>query len=323
MQRCEAYIDLRLIRKNALFIKKRANGALFYAVVKADGYGHGGVEVARAVEDVADGFCVALTDEGAQLRIAGIKKPILVLTPPMGGDDIARAKHYGLSITVNGEKTARLSRGLNCHIKINTGMNRYGCAVEELSNVLKELDSQRVEGVYSHLYAPADEEARLAQLALFERAEKLVKNFAPHAVAHIAASGGLLVGGRFIKDAVRCGILLYGYAPAGFRARVYPAMKVAAKKVQTSPAVGGGAGYGRAERQFERLSAYRAGYADGFFRGVPLGVGKLCMDGFISEDESGKKVIFCNAEEYARQCGTISYEVLTSVARRAEKIYLS
>lgn len=317
-----AVIDLTAIEKNARFIRGKLKNKIFFAVVKADGYGHGAEQVAHSIENIADGFCVAIVEEGAALRLAGISKPILVFTPPTNKSDIERMAFYNLTATVNSESTAKLVRGLPCHIKVNTGMNRYGCNLSELPEVLSILNGGQIEGVYSHLYAAEDGDASLAQLELFNRAEKLVKSVNPDICAHLSASGGFLRGGDFLKDGVRCGILLYGYAPDGFKADVSPALKVFAKRVQQTEFIGGGAGYGRAEKNYETLYSYRLGYADGFLRGVPLGVNKLCMDAFISEQNGEYTCVLDNAEDYARKCGTISYEVLTSVTRRSERIYL-
>ena len=136
MQKTLSVISLPAIRHNALKIKTLSGKAEFYAVVKADAYGHGAEEVSRYIEDVVDGFCVAIIEEGIALRVAGITKPILVLTPPLDGLDVKRAKAYNLSLTVNCVKTARLADGAPCHIKVNTGMNRMGCNLDELPEVL-------------------------------------------------------------------------------------------------------------------------------------------------------------------------------------------
>lgn len=322
MQKTVSVIDLRAIRANAEKIKSLAGERNFYAVVKADAYGHGAEEVARHIEDVADGFCVAIIEEGIALRIAGISKPILVFTPPLDGYDTERAKAYNLTVTVNSLGTAKLCGSLSCHIKVNTGMNRMGCGISELSEILKMLDTENIEGVYSHLYAPHDNIASAAQLALFERAARFVKTYKSSAVAHLSASGGLLRGGRYLFDGVRAGILLYGYLPYGFTGDFKPALKVYARRAQTTEFLGGGVGYNRADRRYKDLSVYRCGYADGFFRGVPLGEKTLCMDSFISEGGGECRCVLDNADEYAKRCGTISYEVLTSVTRRSERIYL-
>lgn len=322
MQKTLAVINLRAIEQNALKVKSLLGGRKFYAVVKADAYGHGAERVALALQSVADGFCVAIAEEGVALRLAGVTLPILVLTPPLDEYDASRCAYYGLTATVNSVETAELCRGLGCHVKVNTGMNRLGCSLSELPALLSKIKGENLLGVYSHLYAAESGEDCAAQLALFDRAEGIVKKINPQAMAHIAASGGILRGGKYLKDGARCGILLYGYAPVGFQLNgIYPAMKVYARRIQTHGAVGLGAGYGRMPKLCERLSAYRCGYAEGLFRTVPLGINNLCMDSFVSQDTRDLAPVMENAEEYAERCGTISYEVLCKASLRAEKIY--
>ena len=322
MQKTVSVIDLRAIRANADKIKALAGKSKFYAVVKADAYGHGAEEVSRHIEDIADGFCVAIIEEGIALRIAGISKPILVFTPPLDKYDVERARAYNLTVTVNSVKTAKLCKPLSCHIKVNTGMNRMGCSISELPEILKALDMESIEGVYSHLYAPHDTVACASQLALFERASRFVKTYKPAATAHLSASGGLLRGGRYLFDGVRAGILLYGYCPYGFNADFKPALQVYARRVQTTEFVGGGIGYNSADRRYNRLDVYRCGYADGFSRTVPLGEKTLCMDSFIAKSGEDFKCVMNNADDYAKRCGTISYEVLTNVTHRSERVYI-
>lgn len=322
MQRTISKISLPAIRQNALKIKSLCKTAKFFAVVKADAYGHGAEEVSRYIEDIADGFCVAIIEEGISLRVAGILKPILVLTPPLDGFDVERAKYYNLTLTVNSVHTANLLNGAACHIKINTGMNRLGCNVGELPALLEKLPPESIEGVYSHLYAPEDARASANQLALFEMAKNRVKSINPQAVAHLSASGGLLRGEKYLFDGVRCGILLYGYAPAGFSSNGFkPALKVYARQTQITRFIGGGVGYNHADKNYNKLYSYRCGYADGFKRGVPLGEKTLCMDSFVSRFGGDEQCVMDNAEEYAKRCGTIAYEVLTNVTRRSEKVY--
>ena len=322
MQKTLSVIDLSAIRANAQKIKKLSKGSFFFAVVKADAYGHGAEEVARCIEDIVDGFCVAIIEEGTALRVAGIRKPVLVFTPPLDSYDALRAREYNLSVTVNSIKTARLCGANSCHIKVNTGMNRTGCSISELPDILKALPLENIEGVYSHLYAPHDGNACAEQFALFERASRFVKTYKTGVCAHLSASGGILRGGRYLCDGVRAGILLYGYSPYGFKADVKPALKVYARKVQTTDFVGGGIGYNRADRKYDKVDIYRLGYGDGFRRTVPLGEKTLCMDSFIAQSGDDLACVFDNAEEYAQRCGTISYEVLTSVTKRSERIYI-
>lgn len=321
MQKTLAVVNLNNLRYNAKYIRNILGDKKFYAVVKADGYGHGGAKVALAIEDIADGFCVAITDEGVWLRLAGVTKPVLVLSPPLGKDDVLRAKFYNLTLTVNSLKTARLIGGCPCHIKINTGMNRLGCNIGQLPEILNVLDSEQIEGVYSHFYNPLDTAARDGQLKLFNRAEELVKAVKPDACAHLAASGGILCGTKYLKDGARCGILLYGYPPEGFKADVKPVLKVYARRTQITEFIGGGAGYASAAKNYKYLSIYRLGYADGFARTAPLGENNLCMDAFLRIGGKALQPVFENAEEYANRCGTISYEVLCAATRRSEIVY--
>ncbi|MDE7453773.1 MAG: alanine racemase [Clostridia bacterium] len=322
MQKTLSYISLPAIRSNALKIKKLACGAKFYAVVKADGYGHGAEEVARSIEDISDGFCVAIAEEGIALRAAGISKEILVLTPPLDCYDAARMQAYNLTATVNSVQTAKLCAGLDLHIKVNTGMNRHGCNPDGLCDLLKSLPPESIKGVYSHLFAPENAEAAEQQRKLFTEAVKEVKKVNPDAVAHLSASGGLLRGGEFLFDGVRAGILLYGYEPSGFKAEGFKhALKVYARRTQQTEFIGGGVGYNFADKNYKKLSVYRAGYADGFSRTVPLGEKTLCMDCFLSEEDNDTALIMDDADEYAKKCGTISYEVLTNVTKRSERIY--
>lgn len=322
MQNTVSVINLAAIYKNARYVRGLIGKRFFFAVVKANAYGHGAVEVARAIEGVVDGFCVAIVDEGAQLRVAGITKPILVLAPPQGDDDIARMSFYNLQATVVDIKSAKLAKNLSMHIAVNTGMNRYGASLEELPALLKNVNKENVVGLYSHLFAPENDRLSQRQLNLFERANAIVKTHCPRYMPHLSASGGILRGGKYLFGGVRCGLMLYGYAPAGFKCEnLTPALKVYAPMVQSTKFIGGGVGYNIADKAYENLYTYRLGYADGFARGVPLGEKTLCMDAFISVEKSDFLPVFTNADEYAKRCKTISYEALCRVTARSRRIY--
>ncbi len=323
MQKTLSLIDLRAIKENALKIRRILGDRFFYAVVKADAYGHGAEEVAREIESIVDGFCVAIVDEGVALRIAGVSKPVLTFTPPLDESDAAKAAFYSLEVTVNSVETADLCGDNLCHIKVNSGMNRTGCNLAELPQVLDAVKADNIVGVYSHLYAPENSAESRKQLAVFDRAEKLVKARNSNIFGHLSASGGILRGGEFLKDGARAGILLYGYAPNGFYAKGFlPALKVYARRTQQTTFIGGGIGYNIADKNYGKLNVYRLGYADGFFRGVPLGEKTLCMDAFIANGGGEFRCVMSDADAYARQAGTISYEVLTSVTKRSERVYL-
>ncbi|MGN0807295.1 MAG: alanine racemase [Candidatus Coproplasma sp.] len=322
MQKTLAVISLTAIRHNAELIRSKIGNAFFFAVVKADAYGHGAEQVALEIEDIVDGFCVAIAEEGVALRVAGVQKPVLVLAPPLCRYDAEVMKYYNLSATVGDIRSANFAKGLNCHVAFNSGMNRYGCTVKGLKKLLKKLSPDRICGVYSHLYAPEDLISRQSQLELFNSAESIVKQYAPKAMAHLAASAGVTLGEEYIKDGVRCGLALYGYMPKGFKIEgLKPALRVYARLAQSTSFVPSGIGYNMADKDYKKLYTYRLGYADGFVRGVPLGEKTLCMDAFISTDRAAYMPVLTDADAYAERCNTISYEVLCSVTRRSERIY--
>ena len=322
MQRTLSIVNLPAVRRNAQRIKNLAKNAKLFAVVKADAYGHGAEEVSRYIEDMVYGFCVAIVEEGISLRVAGITKPILVFAPPLESYDVLRAKEYSLTLTVNSVQTARLIDGAPFHIKVNTGMNRLGCNLSELKEVLNTLPPESIEGVYSHLYAPASTLQSERQRSIFEKAQSEVKKINPNILSHLSASGGILRGGKYLYDLVRCGILLYGYSPYGFSAEGFEkALKVFARRTQKTNFIGGGIGYNLADENYKSLNTYRLGYADGFFRGIPLGEKTLCMDAFIAKDGGDIVCVLDDAQSYAKKMNTIPYEVLTSVTRRSERIY--
>ncbi len=326
MQSVLAVIDLDIIRNNAKKIARVARRPL-YAVVKDDAYGHGAAEVAHALEGTVAGFAVSLVDEGAALRAAGITKEILVLTPPLSKEEVFRISAYRLTASLNSFHTLHLLAGEGCgaHIVVNTGMNRYGVRPVRVASLCRAAAREgiAVTGVYSHLYAAQDSGARNAQTERFAVAQACVKQFFPHATAHLSATGGTLAGDSF--DAVRVGIALYGYLPEGFcGVGVRPAMKVYATVAECRAPFGEGAGYQRAEEHYRRLHTLRVGYGDGFFRSGGLGVGKLCMDACIREGDARvgrRSLILDDAEKYAKEHGTTAYEVLVNVGRKAQKKY--
>lgn len=322
MQKTLSVINLSAIRANARYVRSLIGNRFFWAVVKADAYGHGAAEVAREIEDIVDGFCVAIADEGAELKINGISKPVLVLAPPLDEEDAAKIKFYNLTSTVTDERSARLIGNAKCHVAINTGMNRYGCYGKELDKVLTVLDKGQIEGVYSHLYAAENAVHSKRQAAAFKAEADKIKEHSPETILHLAASGGILRGGEYLFGGVRCGLMLYGYAPKGFKApALKPALKVYARLSHETSVTGGGVGYNIADKKYTKLYTYRLGYADGFFRGVPLGEKTLCMDAFVATCVADYLPVFTDADAYAARCGTISYEVLCSVTRRSLKVY--
>ncbi len=342
MQKILAKINLKALSQNARLFKDRTKTKLC-AVVKANAYGHGGEEVAAALAGVADCFAVALIEEGLALRSAACGRDILVLTPPTDREEGYRLAAAGLIASVPDLATAKLLLAVceeynlvvRVHLKVNTGMNRYGMDGQELDRVCRFLMGNAhilVEGIYSHLYA-CDEQIAREQRRLFLRSVERARRVFPHITAHLSATYGSLLGREFSFDMVRIGLGLYGYSPVKTDLPLQPVMSVWGKVVATRKYEYGGAGYGEATLQKGTpLTLLRAGYADGFLRkkengtlGFERNANNLCMDGCIrmGEGRVGERVpLLLNAEEVAAQTGTIPYEVLCAATRRAEFIYV-
>ena len=335
-----AVIDLVKLRQNAISIKESLpTGVKFIAVVKADGYGHGAEEVANAIHDVADCFAVALIEEALSLRYAGVEKDILVLIPPVKGDiersvdnDLTMATDdYSLIEEVN--FIARSKKKIaKIELVVDTGMNRFGFNPKDLISSLskiKRLEHISVRGVFSHFFQAENLISRHKQSKIFSDTEKFVKEYFPLALSHISASGGFLKGEYF--DAVRIGILLYGYYPFKVNQKkfsVSPVMSVYSQVVKDGVIkTGEHLLYGSySVKEDAEYSLVRYGYADGLPRKQSdLTLNNRCMD-VSAVKKRTKSKFFCilsqNADEIAKKYDTISYEVLTSVAKRANRVYL-
>ncbi len=342
MQKTIAKIHLGAVRKNAAFWKKQS-GVRLCAVVKADAYGHGAEEVTLALSGIADCFAVALIEEGIAIRAYACGKDILVFTPVTSEAEGIALAQGGFIASVPSLFSARLlakiSRRLRVrvrvHLKVNTGMNRYGMHPAMLGRVCRFLSKEpyiAVEGLYSHLYE-CDEQTAKTQRELFLRMERICKRYFPSVVSHLGATYGAMFGKDFAFDMVRVGIGLYGYTPIKSKLPLYKAMTVETKVVDTRSYTFGGAGYGKATslQKGEKLAVCRAGYADGFLRrkengtdGYEKGVNNLCMDVHIRKGRQRRGAVIpllTDADKIGEETGTISYEVLCAATRRAERIY--
>jgi alanine racemase len=226
-----ADIDLDAMRHNAAVLCRLAHPAALCAVVKADGYGHGGLPAARAaLEGGAAWLAVALVEEGVALREAGIDAPILVLSePPL--EAMAEVVARGLVPTVYTRGgIAALSRvvgdgglpPLDVHLKVDTGMHRVGADVEEAPALAEAVTTDpglRLGAVWTHL-AVADgagqEDREFTRLQL-DRFDALLTTLAASdhrpPMIHVANSAAAIGVPAARRDLVRCGIALYGVAP--------------------------------------------------------------------------------------------------------------
>lgn len=212
-------IDLDKLTGNLDRIRQKLTpGTGLIAVVKNDAYGFGAVPCARALAAAgADMLAVTTPEEALELRLAGIDAPVLVFLPVQAGEEHIYAE-YRLTATVDGLRAARLlsGRGVDCHLKLNTGMNRFGIESDELADVLAELalpGAARLTGVYSHLATALEKDEHYArrQIALFAkmREQVLAAGFAGVSF-HLANSAGMLRYPEAHFSAVRVGSALYG-----------------------------------------------------------------------------------------------------------------
>jgi alanine racemase len=350
-----AEIDLGAIRHNVRVLKSRASRARLMAVVKADAYGHGVIPVAHAALEVGTySLAVATAQEGAELRRADIGAPILVLTDLLS-DGLALAAEHRLEVTAHSVPSARRIAALpdlKSHLKIDTGMNRWGVELDEVGRARKILSTQLV-GVYTHLSsADMGEEETGRQLALFDKV--LAAQDFGGALVHAANSAGTLWHPSSHHDCVRPGIALYGLHPAGDKGDpadedLKPALALKSYVASVRRLLPDeGVSYGLTFRAEEPMFAATVpvGYAEGYRRtlsgkaaAIVRGercslLGRVTMDACVVEvDEDvevGDEVVLIGeqggesirAEELARWAGTINYEVTTGIdARRVERSY--
>lgn len=354
MQKVKAVVYLDGIKENAERFSA-LTGKRLCAVVKANAYGHGAERVTATLSGLADCFAVALIEEAIAIRVAACGKEILVFTPPTTMEEGYTLAVNGFSASVDSLKTAKLlckvcetyRLPINVHLKVNTGMNRYGMNVQTLGKVCRlfgRYPAVRVKGIYSHLCECKRSRAE-GQRRIFIRMVDVAKGYFPDLIAHLGGTYGAMLGEEFAFDMVRVGLGLYGYLPceAGdetgvtrgtvTRLHLQKGMEVFAKAVTSRKYVFGGLGYGKETERTDvgRLSVLRFGYADGFLRQRENGVvgwqenaNNLCMDACIrfgAFDRGEWVSIMSDAEKTANVVGTIPYEVLCAATRRAELIY--
>lgn len=242
-----AEVHTGLIQHNVAVLAERVAPAGVWAVVKADGYGHGSVPVAQAALAAgATGLCVALVDEGVVLRRAGITAPILILSDQP--DELASyIVGYELTPTISSTRSAatmanaaaQAGRTVKVHMKVDTGMHRVGIPTDQASMLAKfiaSFPSLEIEGVFTH-FAVADEpghEANERQFDAFTRVlEQLDEAGITPTVVHAANSAAALSHPGSRLNAVRLGIATYGLSPGAgvdaFTTGIIPAMSLKAR----------------------------------------------------------------------------------------------
>lgn len=363
-----AEIDLNAIEWNVRAYKRHVGeGVKVIAVVKANAYGHGAAQVGKtALEAGAEMLAVHRAIEGVELRKAGIQAPILVMgyTPPDGAQLIVDWRLTPSLMTVEFAQalSARASASgakVPVHVKVDTGMSRYGLLPEELVDFLRSIQPLPgiwVEGVFTHFATAdwADQSYVLQQLALFQEtlsaAEAAGFTF-PLVHAANSAAAMRLRAAHF--NAIRPGIAMYGMHPSSewppvFEIRPALTLKSKVSRVRWLPS-GAAVSYGRTFiTQKPTLAALvPVGYGDGYHRilsnkgyvlirgrRAPL-IGRVCMDQFVvdasdipdvqQDDEvvlvGRQEAEHIRAEEVAAWADTINYEVTTALLPRVARVY--
>jgi alanine racemase len=218
-----AEVDLDAIAHNVGVMRDRVAPSEVWAVVKADGYGHGSVDVARAALGAgAAGLCVALTDEGAVLRAAGIDAPVLVLSE-QPHDDVAAIVAHDLTPTVYSTAfvdaleahAAGCGRVVGVHLKIDTGMQRVGVPASDVGVVLARVAASEhlsLAGAFTHLACADEPDAPSTQRQL-EAFDDVLSSLPHVPLVHAANSAAALAHPAARRSLVRVGIAMYGVSP--------------------------------------------------------------------------------------------------------------
>ncbi|MBU3133841.1 alanine racemase [Clostridium gasigenes] len=364
-----AEIDLDCIKHNMIEIRKQVGEKIIIAIVKADAYGHGAIDVASVLlENGADKLGVAVITEALELRKSGIEAPILILgyTPLDFTKDLIdqniEQTVYSLDYAIGlSEIALKEGKQIDIHIAIDTGMGRLGFLPNEESlddiEKINNLKNINIKGIFTH-FSSADEtdkEYTMMQLNKFKQFNKSLEDRGIKIKEkHLSNSAAILDMEEAYFDAVRPGIIIYGY---------YPSNEVIKEKINLKPALtlksnivhvkvlpkGEYISYGR-EFKTEResiIATLPIGYADGYTRALykkgkviingksaPI-VGRICMDQCmiditdVGPVKVGDEVILIgedqgikfNADDIAKLLNTINYEVLCLIGKRIPRVY--
>ena len=352
-----AEIDLDAITHNVKQIKDLHPTKEIFAVVKANGYGHGDAEVSKvAIEEGVSCLAVSGLDEALRLRNSGIEVPILVLGMTRL-KDVPLAAENNISLTAHDEMwiehlvSLPLTTPVKVHLKIDSGMHRLGLMTEEQVqknfNRLKTALMVEVEGVFTHMAtADSDKEYLGHQIETFKR---LIANLDLSDVkyVHLENTATLLQKEFDFDHGIRLGLGLYGinpdkeFIPIEFELK--PALKllsnlVQVKKIKKGDKVGYGATYEAQEDEW--IGVVPIGYADGWTRShqgrhvIVNGyeceiIGRVCMDQMMirlpKQFPMGTEVTLIGdgmpVERVAAEVGTISYEILCLISDRVPRVY--
>ena len=303
-----AVVNLSILKKNFLNIRKKVKDVKVMAVVKANAYGHGVKEVVNAYESLGDKkpdyYAVAISDEAIELRKLRIKAPVLVFEPfiQIEADNVFKYNiiptvfnQYHLNVLLKAKKKFpdKKNSKTKVHIKVDTGMNRLGIRYDEAFDFIKKVSKNKnfvIDGVYTHFATSDEKDKTFANLQL-NRFKNLIDHLnideIKFGLAHAANSGAILDMPDSYFDMVRPGISLYGYYPSLETSKTIelkPVMSIYSyvaniKEIDPGETVS----YGRLFTAYEKtkIVSVPIGYADGYNRNLTnkakaIIEGKLC-----------------------------------------------
>ena len=280
--------------------EKRKTPRKILSIVKGNGYGHGGPEVAKALEKAgSDWFGVTCTEEGIAVREAGVRKPVLILTSFVPGEESRLVEHDLTAVIHRCEQLAQLDRAaarqgkkrVPFHLKIDTGMNRLGIAtsdVECFARQLAKCKHLQLTGVFSHFASSevftntaVGQQTREQEERFYTALERMRALGIDSGIVHLANSAAIVTRPETWADMVRPGAILYGYHPgydpmekreeAEKRLLVKPVMSLRSRIISLrSVPAGAGVGYNATfvPKRPSRIGVLAAGYGDGIHRSL-------------------------------------------------------
>ena len=348
--RVVATIDLNALRSNLRRVRELAPGTKVMAAIKADGYGHGAVPVARALSG-CDAFAVACMEEAILLRNAGIGEPIALLEGILSADEAESSLRHDLQMVIHSDWQLDLLDSLSdsarpqLWIKLDTGMNRLGFPPERAADLHRRLASRsqwQFCGWMTHLACADNPDHPMTRDQLRRFSSALCGIPGPRSIAN---SAGIINFPDSHADWVRPGLMLYGASPIrgvlGGELGLQPAMRLESRIIAIHDlAPGQTIGYGASWRCVEqtRVAVVAVGYGDGWHRSLPSGtpvviagqrrpmVGRVSMD-MITVDlgrlqaQVGDPVLLWGGpdlcvEEIAERAGTLAYEPMCGLTQR-------
>lgn len=359
--RIVAEIDVNQLKINIDTIKEIVNRPL-YVTVKANAYGHGIIEISKLLEKFGvDTLCVASFYEALSIRENNIKSNILVLAPITIDEEIIKLSiENNISLNVSSKELVdtinlvgeKLNKKANIHIKVDTGMSRVGVLYKEAVDFIKyvkTLQNVNLVGVFTHLAAsddPNEDKFTMDQINKMWQIKNEIND--SKIIFHCANSAAILKYPNAYMDAVRAGIIVYGYLAYNINDKIKPILKLKSHiiHIKTLPK-GVSIGYNRTfvtDRE-TKVATVSVGYGDGYSRSFSNKayvyingqrakiIGRVCMDIMMVDITDIKAKLYddvylydynhkeTDVEYLASEIGTISYELLTQISARVKRIY--